>query len=380
MKKLLKIAIPFVKKEALLVIFTLLLIGLAIITPSEIPHYIRFIDWHTILMLTGLIVITTGVAESKFLRRITKRFVSKTSSERMLALKLVTLTLILSAFLTNDISLFIVVPLTLTLQTLIKNDIGKLIIFEAIAANTGSALTPIGNPQNIYLFRLMKVSFPKFVQTMIPMEVILIVILLLFVLIIFSGSKQIIPFADNSFNKNTKKENKFLFYTSTVFLFAYILTINANKIFLLYFTVIIVILYLVLFTRVIVKTDWGLIVLFCIMFIDFGIIAKFPQIYRLVQLSHIESIKNLFLLSVGSSQIMSNVPASIFITHFSKNYRIIAYGVNIGGNGFIVGSLANIIALRLSKKKIFLLFHKYSIPFLLITAGIMLAILSIFSF
>ncbi len=368
---------PLVKREGLLVIFTLLLIGLAITAPSEIPHYSQFIDWHTILMLTGLIVITTGVAESNFLRRITKQFVRKTSSERMLAVKLVTLTLILSAFLTNDISLFIVVPLTLTLQTLIKNDIGKLIIFEAIAANAGSALTPIGNPQNIYLFRLMKVSFPKFVQTMMPMEVILIVVLLLFVLLSFSESKQIIPFSDN---KSIENEDKFLFYTSIVLLFAYILSINIKGSFFVYFTASIVILYFVLFTRVIAKTDWGLIVLFCIMFIDFGIIAKFPQIYRLVQLVHIESIRNLFLLSVGSSQIMSNVPASIFITHFSKNYRIIAYGVNIGGNGFIVGSLANIIALRLSKKKIFLLFHKYSIPFLLITAGIMLAILLMFSF
>ena len=368
---------PFVKREALLVIFAILLIGLAIAAPSEIPRYLQFIDWHTILMLSGLIVITTGVAESNFLRRITKRFVRKTSSERMLALKLVTLTLILSAFLTNDISLFIIVPLTLTLQTLIKNDIGKFIIFEAIAANTGSALTPIGNPQNIYLFHLMKTSFLKFTLAMLPMESVLIITLLLFVLLSFSLSKQIIP---SSENKNTEKENRLLFYTSITLLFAYILAINENKIFLLYFTVLIIVLYLILFSRVIAKADWGLIVLFCIMFIDFGVIAKFPQIYNLVQLMHIENIKNLFLLSVGSSQVISNVPASIFITHFSKNYRIIAYGVNIGGNGFIVGSLANIIALRLSKKKLLFLFHKYSIPFLLITTSAMLAILSVFSF
>ena len=368
---------PLAKREALLVIFALLLIGLAISSPSEIPHYLKFIDRHTILMLTGLVVVTTGVAESNFLHRITKRFVRRISSERILALKLVTLTLILSAFLTNDITLFIVIPLTLTLQTLMKNDIEKLIIFEAIAANVGSAFTPIGNPQNIYLFHLMKVSFLKFARAMLPMETVLIITLLLFVFLSFSSSKQIIP---SSENKNTEKENQLLFYTSIILLFAYILAINANKIFFLYFTALIVVLYFILFTRVIAKTDWGLIVLFCIMFIDFGVVAKFPQVYRLVQLVRIENVKNLFLFSAGSSQIISNVPASIFITHFSKNYRIIAYGVNIGGNGFIIGSLANIIALRLSKKKLLLLFHKYSIPFLLITAGAMLTMLSIFSF
>jgi len=377
MRKLLKSATIFIKREELLVIFTVLLIVLAVITPSEIPHYLQFIDWHTILMLTGLIVITTGIAESNFLYRITKQFIKRTSSERMLALKLVTLTLILSAFLTNDISLFIIVPLTLTLQTLIKNDIGKLVIFEAIAANTGSALTPIGNPQNIYLFHLMNTSFLKFIQTMLPMEAVLITVLIIFTILSFSGKAQIIPSQNNN---SSKSENQLLFYISILLLLAYILSMNGSKTLLLYFTVSIVILYLILFTRVIVKTDWSLIVLFCIMFIDFGIVAKNPQLYNLVQLIHIENIKNLFLFSIGSSQIMSNVPASIFVTHYSTNYKIIAYGVNIGGNGFIISSLANIIALRLSKKKLFLLFHKFSIPFLLITAGIMLVFLSIFSF
>ena len=119
------------------------------------------------------------------------------------------------------------------------------------------------------------------------------------------------------------------------------------------------------------KTDWLLLLIFIIIFIDFHIIATIPFMVKYVHTLNLHSSKNVFLLSVVTSQLISNVPASVFVSKFSHNWLAISYGVNVGGNGLAIGSLANIIALRMANgKKMWLKFHKYSIVFFLITLGI----------
>ncbi len=370
-----KFVIEKVRDEFLLAAFSIVLVALMIYSPADVYKYPQFIDWHTIFMLIGLIIITTGIAQSNLLNRLSFRMILKTRSEMLLALKLITLTLVLSAFVTNDISLFIVIPITMSLQKFIKDDLGKLIIFEAIAANIGSALTPIGNPQNIYLFHLMHISFLKFIGIMLPMEVVLLSVLFIFIPFIFT--KRIISLRGNN-GESMVNENKKLFYVSLSFLIVYILVLNVEKPIFIGSTAIIFVVYLLFFPDVIKKTDWWLIVLFCVMFIDFGMIVHVSFIQRFVAGLVLSNKGNLFLFSAGSSQIISNVPASIFVSHFSHNYKIIAYGVNIGGNGIIIGSLANIIAIRLSKRNLIAEFHKYSIPFFLITTFTMFALLKFF--
>ena len=131
------------------------------------------------------------------------------------------------------------------------------------------------------------------------------------------------------------------------------------------------IFYLISYRKVLLKTDWLLLLLFIVIFIDFHIISTIPIISEGMNILNLQSKGNVFLFSGFLSQLFSNVPATVLISNFSHNWRAIAYGVNIGGNGLIIGSLANIIALRMAKnKKIWLDFHRYSIPYFLITGGI----------
>jgi Na+/H+ antiporter NhaD/arsenite permease-like protein len=110
------------------------------------------------------------------------------------------------------------------------------------------------------------------------------------------------------------------------------------------------------------------------MFIDFGMLSRLEIVKNIM--NGIEmSFYNVFNISIILSQIISNVPAAIFMSNFSNNYTAIAYGVDIAGNGLLIGSLANIIALRFLKNpKAYIDFHKYSIPYFLLSYLLILVI------
>ncbi len=350
------------QKNPVYAIFSALLIILAALFPYYVKDYPEFINWKTIITIAGLIVITTGIEHSAMLDSLTIKMIHRSKNELGLALRFIVLSIIFSAFLTNDVSLFILIPITLQVQKYIKNDVGKLIVFEAIGVNVGSALTPIGNPQNIYIFHKWNLNSIEFVLKMMPMFLILSIILLLFVLVSFKRK----PLSYVEGGTKQRKKNFPLFWVSIIFIVFYFVFLNSVlAIYLMFIAILIV--YFITARSVLLKSDWSLIVLFCIMFIDFNVIAKIPTVHNFITSTDLSNPKNLFGVSVLLSQIISNVPASIFLSKYSTNYRIISYGVNVGGNGFIIGSLANIIALRLSKKNLFLEFHKYSLMFLFIT-------------
>jgi len=272
---------------------------------------------------------------------------------------------LLSTFLTNDVTLFIVIPLTVGIQNLVKNDISKLIIFEAISVNVGSALTPIGNPQNLFLWYKWNISFVNFIIEMLPLVSLLLVILLIFVWIVFPDKG--IKFSEGINDYRT--QNKVLFTLSIAMLIVYVISIEVKQVHLV--LLLVFLLYLIFYRKVLLKMDWLLLLLFIVIFIDFHVISTIPILSEGVNALNLHSAGNVFLLSVLTSQLISNVPASVLISKFSHNWLAITYGVNVGGNGLAIASLANVIALRMVKrKKIWLTFHRYSLLFFLITGGI----------
>ncbi len=172
--------------DYLLWILLLALAAFSLARPGGIVHYPDLVDWRTIATLAGLLALTKGVELSGYLPRLAQRLVAAMPTERRLAVFLVTATALLATVLTNDVALFVMVPLTLTL----KNSgvpLTRLIVFEALAANAGSVLTPIGNPQNLFLWQLANVPFEHFVLAMLPLAAVLMAPLLLMTLVAFSG-------------------------------------------------------------------------------------------------------------------------------------------------------------------------------------------------
>ncbi len=355
-------AVSFLVKNMVFLPFLLLLLLFMVIEPGKIADYPRFIEWHTVLNLTGMLVVVTAIKESGYIGPVSKRLLMKTKTERGLAFALVALSGLLSMFLTNDIALFITIPLTLGFRHLIKNDITKLIIFQALAVNVGSALTAVGNPQNLYLWHLWGRSFLGFSVEMFPLFLFMVLVLFLFVA--FTFPRRPLTFQGTLPKNGTHPP---LFFFSLFLLGAFIFSMEMAV--AQYALVVVMILYLFFYPKVFLKTDWALLFLFVVMFIDFHLLSQVSFMTRLVALFHLSGASGSFLASVLFSQGMSNVPAVIFVSKFSHQWLPIAYGVNVGGNGLVIGSLANMIALRFAADhKIWIDFHKYSLPYFLVTA------------
>jgi len=352
------------RKNFIFLPFLLLLVVFMALYPEKITAYPDFVDWHTVLNLAGLLMVVTAIRESAFFRHFSHSLLVKTGTERGLAFVLVSLSGILSMFLTNDIALFITVPLTLGFREVIKNDVKKLIIFQALAVNVGSALTPVGNPQNLFLWHRWNISFLRFIGEMTPLFVVMTVVLVVFVWISFPSKKL-------SF-QGKQRENDVdsgIFILSVVLLAGFIASIELDVAY--YALAVVAFIYLIFYRRIFIKTDWALLLLFMVMFIDFHLLSQVPFVTKLVGQFGLTRPSDTFFSSLLFSQLMSNVPATIFMSRFSTGWLSIAYGVNVGGNGLVIASLANIIALRFVKEKsVWIDFHRYSLLYLLVSGGL----------
>jgi Na+/H+ antiporter NhaD/arsenite permease-like protein len=361
----------FFKREWFFIIIASLFLILAIITKPTLKELYNSVNWPTIRALTGLLLITTVFKLSNVFDAFAEFSIKKIKNEKTLSIIFVLLAVFMSMFLTNDITLFVLVPLTLAFNQKIKNDLTKLIIFEAIAVNVGSELTPIGNPQNLFIFRLMHIGFLEFIKNLSLIFIPQFILLIIFTYLMFPAKKLEIDISKKS------TPNYPIFFISTLIFILFLISLELNLV--RYFLISIVIFYLIIYNKVFFKFDYLLIITFILMFIDFSLITKIDFIKNIF-LSFKMNFFNTFNISIVLSQIISNVPATIFMSHFSNDYLAIAYGANIGGNGLLIGSLANIIALRfLHNPKSYIIFHKYSVPYFVVSYILIIIIFGFFS-
>ena len=357
--------VDLVKREWALFSFILLMVLLSVLYPWKMKEFPHYIHWETIATLCGLLMVVTGIKESGYLEEAGCRLLEKSPTLRSLAVALCVASALASTVLTNDITLFIAIPLTLSLRGVDGRDLEKLIVFEAIAVNSGSALTPIGNPQNMYLWHVWDVSFLKFCGQMAPVVAIMLASLTLFIWVSFP-EKEVHP------KPRAVDKDRALFILSAITGIFYIAAVELDLTYPA--TAALFILFLLFRRRILAKVDWLLLALFGVIFIDFTLMADIPMIRSILARST-GSPEGTYIASIAASQLVSNVPAAVLMSKLSNHIKAIAYGVNIGGNGTVLGSLANVIALRmLNRKNSFLRFHLYSIPFLICT-GLMTLLL-----
>ncbi len=362
----------FICNEFVLIAYLVVLFILLALKPGYIRQFPDFIDWRTIASLSGLIVITTGFRISGYFDAFARHSLRRISTERNLFVTLVGLTAFLSTFLTNDVALFLVVPLTLSYSRILENDLGKLIIFEAIAANAGSSISPIGNPQNIFIYRFRDIPFHEFILKMFPVATVMMVLLLVLVVFVTPGEQLKI----RSQVDDGKKDNR-LFWISLVLFVGFIVAMELNvEVYSVYAVIFVFLLYN---RNVLRESNWLLLFLFVVFFLVSSMLSREEWIRTFVESLRPDSDFRIFSISVVASQIMSNVPAAILVSHFTERWVPLAYGVNVGGNGLVIASLANIIAIRLSgRRDLWLKFHIYSIPMLLISMFVVQFIIPIF--
>ncbi|HTH74411.1 MAG TPA: SLC13 family permease, partial [Trinickia sp.] len=169
--------IAFALKEPVLAILVALLVVLQCTRPQPWLALPRLVDWPTVMTLAGLLMLTKAIERSGLLMWLAHRVVHHVRTERALACLLIGLAAVLSMLVTNDVALFVVVPLVLSLHALTPLPVKRLTIFLALAVNAGSILTPLGNPQNLFLWQVGGVSFGGFVLALAPLCAVLTVLL-----------------------------------------------------------------------------------------------------------------------------------------------------------------------------------------------------------
>lgn len=358
--------ISFVKKESVLVISVVLAVVSSFFVPGA--DYLSFIDFKTLSLLFCLMAVMAGFTASGLFAFSAKKLLNTAKTTRLVVSVLVLLCFFFSCFITNDVALITFVPFAITVLSLAdkKAVIPITVILQTIAANMGSALTPIGNPQNIYIFTVSGLTLADFLSLMLPYAALTLVFLAVSFFFIKSE-----PIKQEGDNPAPPKALYTLFYLvlfilSVLAVFGavhYLLCLAATLVALLIFD-----------RKIILKVDYSLLLTFVGFFVFVGNMGSIPAVKEFI--STALSGKEI-LFSALISQVISNVPAALLLSGFTDNMSALLVGVNIGGLGTLIASMASLISYKYvaaafpdKKGKYMLIFSVLNFALL----GIMLAV------
>jgi di/tricarboxylate transporter len=347
------------RRDAFFLVLLAVLVILGIAKPSRVPEWPSLVDWPTIAALAGLLLLTKAVESSGALNVAGHWLIERTSTRRIAALGLVGATALLSMLLTNDVSLFVMVPLTLSMCRIARMPATRLVVFEALAVNAGSMLTPIGNPQNLFLWQQWNNGFGGFVWAMLPLVAITLALLLVVTALAFPGK------ALQVHEESEHRVDRQMLIVAAVLYVPFLILADLHH--AAWGLLGVLVVFLAFRRRIVASIDWGLLLTFVLMFIDLRMLAALDGVKRFLGGLALDQPSHLYATGALASQVVSNVPAAILLAEYSKDWRTIAWGVNAGGFGFVLGSLANLIALRLlGERKAWATFHLWSLPFFVV--------------
>lgn len=337
-------------------------IGFALWRPVSPREWLGMVDWQTMGALTGLLIITQGVERSGVLQGTARALLSRTGTARQLALVLCAVAAVLAALVTNDVSLFLLVPLTRELAAQARLPLARLVALEALAVNAGSSLTPIGNPQNLYLWHKTGASFGGFMGMMAPAVGVMLVLLVVTILITMPATRIQV----GAPQAQTSTQPKLLALSAVLFI-GFVASLEL-KVWVPALAIVVV--AFALFQRqVLMKLDWALLATFVLMFVVVHQLVALPWIAHAMSQLPRDVAWPTYVAAILTSQVISNVPATLLLADGTQQLSALAVGVNVGGYGFVLGSMANLIALRLAREPHGLReFHRISLPFLVVCA------------
>ena len=349
--------------NGLLWLLIVIAIGFAVGRPKSPTEWLALVDWQTVGALAGLLAITQAVERSGVLQGTARRLLGRVTHQRELAMWLTGGAALLSALVTNDVSLFLLVPLTRVLATQAELPLARLVVLQALAVNAGSALTPIGNPQNLFLWHRSGLDIAGFVVMMAPTVAVMLAWL-------FAAAWVLVPRKAIALQAGAPQGEvapRLLMLAGVLFV-AFIVALDRHQL-LIGLGVVFGALLLYRW-RVPLGIDWALLAIIALMFVDLRQFADLPMIKAWAGSLPIDKGVNAYLAGIVASQFISNVPATIALDRYVHDLPALAAGVSVGGFGCVIGSLANLIALRLAKLPNGLReFHRISIPFLLVCAA-----------
>ena len=360
-----KKAAEFFKKEAVLCISGILAVISCFFVPPSLA-YLDYIDLRVLILLLCLMLVVAGIRQTGAFTVICEALLKRFHSIKIVGLMLVLLSYFLSMLLTNDVALVTLVPFTLLMFEKIEG--GKkskaliiLLVLETAAANLGSMLTPMGNPQNLYLYSKFGLSIGEFFTIIFPYSALSLVMVVCSVLLFLPKLETEKPTDSTKISGRVKL---ILFIVLFLVCMLTILRILDDKILF----VIVAVSVLILDRKLFLQADYSLLLTFVFFFVFVGNLGSIPALS--------DALKSVFegnevIISIGLSQVISNVPAALLLSGISDNFRALIIGINMGGLGTLIASMASLITYKFyanskdsSPKKYILTFTAFSLCYL----------------
>lgn len=350
---------------------------LAVVSSFYVPPssaYLEYIDFHVLALLFSLMLVVAGLQQTGAFDVLTDQLLKRVKSTRALAAVLVGVCFFASMLITNDVALITFVPLAILL--LGRSEHGKLLMFvvvlQTIAANLGSSLTPLGNPQNLYLYSLSGMMLSEFLAVML-VPTALSAVLLVIAIATIRPTKINKPVSAGAGNNISLRQ-----MVPWIVLFVICLLAVLHLLHYLIMLAIVTAAVIVLDRTLLKKADYGLLFTFIGFFVFIGNMKSIPAVSEM--LSALVAQREL-VIGVLLSQVISNVPAAMLLSGFTTDYQNLLLGVNLGGLGTLIASMASMISFKIyagtqgaKPGKYFLLFTVLNIVFLAILLPIMLLI------
>ena len=301
-------------------------------------EYITYIDWRTLALLFCLMTIVNGLRQAGLFAHFAHSLCARAGSLRRIGVLLVLLCFFSSMLITNDVALLTFVPFAVVVMGMAhhQKELLYVVVLQTIAANLGSMLTPVGNPQNLYLYSFYDLAFGDFLKVTFPVWGLSLLLLLLAALALRAEALSVFLGEEPGMDRRAVLVH--------LALFAVCLLVVLRVLFWYWMLAIIVAVLLVLDRKLLLKADFMLLLTFAAFFVFSGNLARIPAVAR--------SIRGLmagreYLVSLLMSQVISNVPAALLLSGFTERSHALLLGVNIGGLGTPIASLASLISLKL---------------------------------
>ncbi|MBR4889000.1 MAG: citrate transporter [Clostridia bacterium] len=365
----------FVKDETVLAVaWVLALVSMCFVLPDA--AYIDYIDLHTLGLLFALMGVMAGCRRLGLFRVLGSKLLGLARTTRQLELILVLLCFVSSMFITNDVALITFVPFAVEILALAgqKQRLIFVVTMQTVAANLGSMLLPVGNPQNIYLYTKTGCTLPEFILVVLPYAAVSLVLLVLAVCL--RKNEKLAAFSTQNAALGGKPA------ALPVYAVLFVLCLLAVlKILPVWAAVLAVLLaLLVLDASTLKQIDYALLLTFVGFFVFVGNMGRIPALRNAIAGI---LVGNEVVVSALLSQAISNVPAALLLSGFTENWQPLLIGVNLGGLGTIIASMASLISYKAIAKedglkgKYMLYFSVVNVVFLLVLLGVYFALVAI---
>ena len=326
----------FVRKNTVFVISAVLAAVSCIIVPPD-SGYKGYLDLKTLTCLFCTLAVVCALKNVRFFTKIAEKIVALTGNVRMAILVLVCITFIGSMLIANDMALLTFLPLGYYLlsSTAKEKYMAYLFVLQNIAANLGGMLTPFGNPQNLYIYEKFGIPNSEFIRIMFPSFALAVGLIILCCLPI---KKEKLTLKSRDFAPLPRRKTG-----AYLLLFALSVMLVFNVVPYFFGLVLIPLALFFLDRKALGDVDYILLLTFCAFFVFAGNMSRVGAVREFFSFL-LE--KNTLITSALCCQFISNVPSAILLSQFTDNYRELLVGVNIGGTGTLIASLASLITFK----------------------------------